>query len=267
MKTDSFEKKMDELEKIVEKLEEGNLSLDESLKLFERGVKLSADGMKLLDESESRVQKLSVLAQADQNETRSGFENEEEEDFFNGVHLLMRGFRVCKALDAHRFLYRVYVWEGDGAGYGVYDLATRTDHRITGRGAFLGMGGNTLYGDMLMADADTYETSTLPEVSRNQMEQINGYFGSDYIHHDISPDGRLFALFNRETDDVYTITVTDIRAGKVVWMHEVKDVAWTPYWQMAFRDETRLILFHEPLNEGSPHIYLIDLSEAQRTTP
>ncbi len=80
MKTDGFEHKMDELEKIVEKLENGNLPLDESLKLFERGVQLSADSMKLLDEGEARVQKLSVLAQAERNGSMLGLEDGEEEE-------------------------------------------------------------------------------------------------------------------------------------------------------------------------------------------
>lgn len=47
-----------------------------------------------------------------------------------------RMFYMYKPLDEHRFVYQVKGWEW-GAGYGVYDLRTRTDHRITGRGGLL----------------------------------------------------------------------------------------------------------------------------------
>jgi len=91
---------------------------------------------------------------------------------------------VCQLLDEYRFVYRVYGWE-QGASFGVYDLRTRTDHRITGRGYFFGVAGDTLYGLNLTADANTYVMSPLPETARRQLAEVHA-LANGRVDYDIS---------------------------------------------------------------------------------
>lgn len=54
----SFEQRLQKLESIVERLEASDLTLDESLRLFEEGVGLSDTCRKMLEEAETKVEKL-----------------------------------------------------------------------------------------------------------------------------------------------------------------------------------------------------------------
>ena len=138
----------------------------------------------------------------------------DEDSFYDYWPFFYRAFTVHKPLDEHRFVYTVSGWEC-GAGFGVYDLRTRTDHRITGCGFFYGVRGNTLYGSSLTANADTYESSPLPETARKQLGEINA-MEDGRVDYDISPDGRLlaFAGMKSREDSANTVTVTGILTGE-----------------------------------------------------
>lgn len=184
------------------------------------------------------------------------------DDDRDGDPFAIRQFYVYKPLDEHRFVYTVSGWESY-SGYGVYDLQTRTDHRITGRGFFCGIGGNTLYGTTLMADANKYESSLLPESVREQFAELNPYnFGE--IDYDISPDGRLLA----RTDTIpygyyeieHTVTITDLQTGDIIKAYDIYNPFATEY-TVAFYDDTHFMLFCRPEELGSAYIYLFNVEE------
>jgi len=54
----SFEQAMKRLEQVVRELETGDLSLDQSLALFQEGVALTRHCGSLLDQAETRIEKL-----------------------------------------------------------------------------------------------------------------------------------------------------------------------------------------------------------------
>jgi hypothetical protein len=182
----------------------------------------------------------------------------DEDDFYGDRVYLFRDFSVYRPLDEHRFVYAVEGWES-GAGYGVYDLQTRTDHRVTGqREYFCGMGGNTLYGVRLMADASTYESSPLPEGTQEQFHKATDWTNDSVIDYDISPDGKLFALWEETTWDSFasTVTITDISTGKTVATYDSDDAVG-----MVFQDDTHMLLFRDLKDGGSPYMYLIEIEE------
>jgi hypothetical protein len=184
-----------------------------------------------------------------------------DEGEFPGYDIwFFRNFYVYKPLDEHRFVYEVSGWEW-GAGYGVYDLQTRTDHRITGRGHFYGMAGNKLFGSTLMTDANTYESSPLPETVQEQFEWISAW-EDGWVDHDISPDGRLLALTGMKSrrNDASTVTITDIRTGDIIKTYDIYNPFATEH-SVAFCDDTRFVLFCAPEALGSAYIYLFNIEE------
>lgn len=181
------------------------------------------------------------------------------EDDHNDIFAI-RQFHVYKPLDEHRFVYTVSSWEWD-SGYGVYDLQTRTDHRITGRGDFFGIGGDTLYGATLKADANTYESSLLPESVREQFAELD-YYSFGEIDCDISPDGRLLALTGMKFrySDASTVTITDLQTGDILKTYDIFNPFATEY-TVAFYDDTHFMLFCRPEELGSAYIYLFNVEE------
>jgi len=183
----------------------------------------------------------------------------DEETYYENDMLLWRDFYVYKPLDEYRFVYQVFGWEW-GAGYGIYDLKTRTDHRITGRGYLCGMAGNTLYGSTLRTDADTLASSPLPKTVQEQLETANA-IGSDEDY-DISKDGRLLALTGMKSrrSDACTVTITDIQTGNIIKTYEI----YNPFAVesgISFYGDTRFMVFFQPREHGSAYIYLFDLEE------
>ena len=189
----------------------------------------------------------------------------DEDSFDDYWPYFYREFYVHKPLDEHRFVYTVSGWEW-GAGFGVYDLQTRTDHRITGSGFFYGVVGNTLYGATLMADANTYETSPLPETVRWQLGEV--YQMEDgRVDYDISPDGRLLAFTGMKSRyaiygiaDGHTVTITDIQTGEVIKAYDI-DNPFASEYSVTFYGDTRFMLFFRPEESGSAYIYLFDAEE------
>jgi hypothetical protein len=180
----------------------------------------------------------------------------------NNGDFSIRQFHMEKPLDEHRFVYSVSSWEWD-AGYGIYDLRTRTDHRITGRGFFYGMGGNTLYGSTVRADADTYEPSLIPESVRDQFRWIReSWYGNGHLDYDISPDGRLLALtgMKSRSSDADTVTLTDLGTGDLVKAYNI-DNLYATEGTVSFYDDTHFILFCVPKENGSAYIYLFNTEE------
>lgn len=182
------------------------------------------------------------------------FESTMSSDIFS-----IRQFHVEQPLDEHRFVYFVSSWEWYN-GYGVYDLRTRTDHRITGRGDLYGVAGGKLFGSTLMADANTYETSPLPESVREQFWEMDPYDGS--VNLDFSPDGRLLALTNMESWDsgVSTVTVTDIGTGAIVKAYDLLN-PFATVSSVTFYDNGRFMLFFRAEEHGSAFIYLFDIEK------
>lgn len=59
-KKKTYEENLKELDEIIEKLEEGDLSLDDSIKEYEKSMKLLVECGKILDEAQSKIQKITV---------------------------------------------------------------------------------------------------------------------------------------------------------------------------------------------------------------
>lgn len=183
----------------------------------------------------------------------------DEDTYYENALFLWRDFYVYKPLDEYRFVYKVYGWEW-GAGYGIYDLKTHTDHRITGSGTLCGMVGNTLYGSALKTDADTLESWPLPVSVQEQLEDAND-MGSE-AEYGISPDGRLLAVTGTESwsSDTNTVTVTDLDTGRVIKAYDIYNpFAWES--SVSFYGDTHLMLFFFPREHGSAYMYLLNTAE------
>lgn len=197
-------------------------------------------------------------------------------DFYN-----TREFRLHQALDEHRFLYTARSWEGN-AGFGVYDLRTYRDHRITGRGDFFGIAGDMLFGETLKADANTYDAAMLPELVHEQLEAAAREDTSAPVDCAISPDGRMLALTGmiarsaeekdwwaaKDTeprfDYAHTVTLTDIQTGALIKAYDI-DNPLAVESTVTFYDDTHLMLFCQPEEQdGSAYLYLINTAECAK---
>lgn len=184
----------------------------------------------------------------------------DEDTYYANSICYWRDFYVYKPLDEYRFAYTVSGWEWN-AGYGVYDLKTHTDHRITGSGDFYGMAGNTLYGSALRTEVNTLEASPLPISVQEQFEEVS-YMENGVVDCDISPDGRLLALTGMKSrrSDASTVTVTDIRTGSIIKAYDI----YNPFafeYSVSFYSNTRFMLFFWPEEHGSAYIYLFNVAE------
>ena len=181
-----------------------------------------------------------------------------------GDHLRgIRDFQYVTPLDDHRFAYGINAWEWE-AGFGVYDLQTRTDHRITSEGYFFGKAGGYIFGSNLKADANTYETSTLPESLHSTLEYIYA-IENDYLMHSISPDGKLLALTGRYFYPDYkvmehTVTITDMETGELIKTYDI-DNPFAEESSVHFYEDTHVMLFCRAKENGSSYIYLFDVGE------
>lgn len=191
-------------------------------------------------------------------------QDEESYPMYGAYH----GFSMYKPLDEYRFVYVGYGWEW-GTGFGIYDLQTNTDHRITGRESFFGMVGNTLYGSILSADANTFASSTLPQPVQDEFERVvDSWWGGSVADYDISPDGMLLALLDTQSmregsaagSEAHTVTITDIQRGDLVKTFDI-DNPFATESTVSFYDDTRLMLFYRPEDLGSAYIYLFDIAE------
>lgn len=184
----------------------------------------------------------------------------DEDTYYDKDMWLWRDFYVYKPLDEYRFVYKVIGWEW-GTGFGIYDLKTRTDHRITGRGDFYGLAGNTLYGSTLMADIDTLETSPLPKSVQEQLEEAYA-MEVGIVDFSISPDGKLLALTGMKSRRLgaSTVTITDILTGNIIKAYDI----YNPFaWEcsVSFYGDKRFMLFFHPEEHGSAYIYLFNVEE------
>ena len=193
------------------------------------------------------------------------------------VYFSIREFYVIEPLDEYRFVYGVSGWEWKN-GFGVYDLRTRTDHRITGRGNFFGVRGGALFGSTLKADVNTYQTSTLVETVQEQFNEASQWMTNDLVYYDISPDGRLLALSGMiprkageerwlgkvdteaTPDHAHTVTVTDMVTGELVKAYDIEN-PFARECTVTFYDDTHFMLFYWPEKLGSAYIYLFDVEK------
>jgi hypothetical protein len=184
----------------------------------------------------------------------------DEDTYYENSLFYWRDFCVYKPLDEFRFVYTVNGWEC-GAGYGVYDLKTHTNHRITGSGDFWGMEGNTIYGSALRTDVDTLESSLLPISVQEQFGEA-GYMEDGDVECDISPDGRLLALTGMKSrhSDASTVTVTDIQTGSIIKTYDIYNPFATES-SVSFYGDTCFMLFFYPKEHGSAYIYLFNVAE------
>ena len=196
------------------------------------------------------------------------WDDKEELDFYN-----TREFHVSKPLDEFRFVYTVSSWEWS-AGYGIYDLQTRTDHQITRQGDFFGMVGDTLFGESLKASINTYESARLPELVREQFEAAARRDTGALVDCDISPDGKSVALtgmmarsieekswwdtkgIEPKFDYAHTITLTNIETGDLVKAYDIYNPFATES-TVSFYANTLFMLFCTPKELGSAYIYLL----------
>lgn len=170
----------------------------------------------------------------------------------------IRQFHMYMPLDDHRFVYYVSGWEWN-AGYGVYDLQTHTDHRITGRGDFFGMAGDALIGTTLKADANTYTTSQYPESIQELLVEFGDYMSSD-ISYSFSPDGKWLSYtgMKMRNSDASTVTIIDTETGNIIKEYDIYNPFATET-SVSFVDETQVMLFYRPEELGSAYVYLFDV--------
>ena len=176
------------------------------------------------------------------------------------LEMTIREFDVVEPLDEFRFVYKVNGREW-GNGFGIYDLQTRTDHRITGRGMFIGMRQDTLFGASLKADANTYKSSPLPKSVQEQFTRIAWILGLK--HYDISPDARLVAMARpmsnlKGADYGIPVTLTNIQNGDIIKNYNIGN-SYATEQTLNFYDNTHFMLFCKSEKHGSAFIYLFDV--------
>lgn len=170
---------------------------------------------------------------------------------------LWRDYHVYAPLDAQRFVYSVSGWEW-GAGFGIYDLATRSNHRFTGQGWLMGMVGRQLYGSGLQVDGDSYARSPLPDSVAAQFDFISDSLDV-LLSYALSPDGRLLALVSSDPEEepVSSLTLTDMVSGAVLrqqqlMIPDVEDL------RLSFSGNSQLLLLTR-MDSQPGLLYLIDL--------
>jgi hypothetical protein len=182
----------------------------------------------------------------------------DEEGFYDNMMWFGRFFSMRQPLDEHRFVYAASGWEW-GAGFGVYDLSTNTDHRITGRGYLYDLAGNMLFGSTLKADINTYETYQLPEAVQEQFAQVSA-MEDGIVNYDLSPDGALLALTGLRSRDAdhRALIVTDTTTGDLVRGYVIDNPSANENRVSFYGDENLMLLF-TPEEPGEAYLYLVDL--------
>ncbi len=201
----------------------------------------------MIDEgAESRYEKyLKYLPCADD----VGYDEEElqypvdEKSFYENDILFIRSFHASDALDANRFVYSVHGWEW-GAGFGVYDVSTQSDRRITGTGDYFGRRGNILYGTNIMADCNSYEIKQLPTSISEQFEEVMA-MEDGIILYDISADGKYLALtgLRSRKDGASDIAISDMATGDAVFTRNFAETDAEIY-SVSFYAENNLMLLY-----------------------
>lgn len=178
--------------------------------------------------------------------------------FMDNAQWFIRSFHVYAPLDAQRFVYTVSGWE-QGAGFGVYDLSTNTDHRITGRGFLYGLAGNLLFGSTLKADAATYETVPLPVLIQRQLYEVSA-MEDGIVAYDLSADGTMLALTGMQNryQDALSVTIADTAAGEVVMGYQIDNPHATAAG-ISFYDDFRVLVLYQSPEGFLTHLYLGDI--------
>jgi len=255
---------------IIRKVEDGSLyAIDVAIgeeELLIQGVSKQEFFNKVPDERGKYVPSKAEFPDREVNPSNYGFLVYDPEDYLTGV----RDFVYVTPLDDHRFAYGINAWEWE-AGFGVYDLQTHTDHRITSDGYFFGEAGGYIFGSTLKANANTYETTALPEFLHPTLEFIYS-IENDYLTHSISPDGKLLALAGRDYggfydrnfyghyETEYAVTIIDMETCEIVKTYDI-DNPFAEESSVAFYDDTRVMLFCGAKENGSAYIYLFNLEE------
>jgi hypothetical protein len=167
----------------------------------------------------------------------------DEETFYDNEIQFWRNYHVVKALDDSRFIYAVYGWEW-GAGFGIYDLKTHTNYRITGRGYFYDTVGNTLYGSYLTADSETYQSTPLPLALQEQFEKVNAQV-DEVTDYSVAPNGRLVAFMSDLPDesDYKLLSVMDAQSGNTLWVWALEFDESPDVFRIHFYNNTQLMIY------------------------
>ena len=112
-----------------------------------------------------------------------------------------------------------------------------------------------------MADANTYESSTLPETVQEQLAEVSA-MEDGIVDYDISPDGRLLALTGMKSrhGDASTVTITDIRTGNLVTSYDIHNPFASEY-SVSFYGDKRFLLLFQPEERNSAYIYLVEIKK------
>lgn len=180
-----------------------------------------------------------------------------EEQYNNSDIGLWRYFGGYEALDADRFIYVVSGWEW-GAGFGIYDLKTHTDHRITGTGSLYGRRGSYLFGSFLQVDIHGLETQVLPQNIQDQFEQVSA-MEDGRISYDISQDGGYLALggLKSRQSGAKDVQITSMRTGEVIRSIDIADPN-VLVEDVSFYGENKIMLLVKQSEKGQVSLYLLD---------
>lgn len=178
--------------------------------------------------------------------------------FQENEYMLSRAFHAFGPLDAQRFLYTVTGWEWC-AGFGVYDLSTSTDHRITGSGCLFDRKGDRLFGSAVAADAATLETQPLPQPVQAALAAVTEMSDGN-VDFAISPDGGLLAIAGMRSrdDSARDLSLLDIQTGALLGEYDT-DVEDEREFRVSFLSSDRILLFPSPQEEGPEAMYILQL--------
>lgn len=173
---------------------------------------------------------------------------------------LVRSFHFYQPLDAQRFVYAAYGWEW-GAGFGMYDLNTNTDHRFTGRGTLFGLKGGVLTGTSLQADPDSLQTTPLPGVITAQLEAVTA-MEDGVVTYDLSPDGRLLAIAGLDTreEGAPMLRISDLKTGQALYEAQASATGALAQ-RVVFLDGARVMVLLLPGEGGPASLQVFALTE------
>ncbi len=183
----------------------------------------------------------------------------DEQTFRDNDIWFWRNYHAVKALDDSRFVYTVSGWEW-GAGFGIYDLKTHTNYRMTGRGYYYGMVGSTLYGSSLAVDSETYQAKPLPPTVQAQLEKVSALMDEVTVY-DISPDGKMMAFLEDVSEDAEykLMTILDAQTGNTLWVEEVLE-GFSGSFNIQFYGNARLMIYARAEDEPA-QLMLVDFKK------
>lgn len=183
-----------------------------------------------------------------------------QQEYEENEFQLVRSFHFYQPLSATRFVYAAFGWEW-GAGFGVYDLAKKSDHRFTGRGSLFGLKDGKLISTTLIADTQTLQSSPLPKNITGQLEEVVAMEDS-VVAYDIAKNGRLLAIagLNTREEGAPVLRVSDLNTGRALYEAQPLSPDALPQ-RVAFVGSNRVLLFLLSEEGGPASLQLYTFSE------